>query len=52
METLFGVDWRAMFVPALGLIEVIVRGPIMYLALFRAGARRTCAPLVEGYAAA
>ena len=32
METLFGVDWHAMFVPALGLIEVVLRG--MYLALF------------------
>ena len=34
METLFGVDWHAMFVPALGLIEVVLRGTIMYLALF------------------
>jgi uncharacterized membrane protein YcaP (DUF421 family) len=34
METLLGVDWHAMFVPALGLIEVVVRGTIMYLALF------------------
>ena len=34
METLLGVDWHAMFVPALGLIEVVVRGTIMYLGLF------------------
>jgi len=34
MGTLFDVDWRAMFVPALGLLEVVVRGSIMYLALF------------------
>ena len=34
METLLGVDWHAMFVPALGLIDVVVRGTIMYLALF------------------
>ena len=33
METLLGVDWHAMFVPALGLIEVVLRGTIMYLAL-------------------
>jgi hypothetical protein len=34
MEHLFGVDWNAVFVPALGLVEVVVRGSIMYLALF------------------
>jgi uncharacterized membrane protein YcaP (DUF421 family) len=34
MEPVFGVDWHAMFVPALGLLEVIVRGTIMYLSLF------------------
>jgi len=28
------VDWNAVFVPSLGLIEVFVRGTIMYLALF------------------
>jgi uncharacterized membrane protein YcaP (DUF421 family) len=33
-ERLFDVDWHAVFVPALGLVEVVVRGSIMYLALF------------------
>lgn len=34
METLFAVDWKGMFVPSLGLMEVILRGSLMYLALF------------------
>ncbi|MCC7253485.1 YetF domain-containing protein [Hyphomicrobium sp.] len=28
------IDWNAVFVPSLGLIEVVVRGTILYLALF------------------
>lgn len=28
------IDWHSVFVPSLGLIEVFVRGTIMYLALF------------------
>ncbi len=34
MDHLFAVDWRAIFVPSLGLAEVFVRGTLMYLALF------------------
>ena len=34
MSELFNVDWHAMFVPAIGLAEVVLRGSIMYLALF------------------
>lgn len=34
METLFAVDWKGIFVPSLGLVEVIIRGSLMYLALF------------------
>ena len=34
MSDLFNVDWHAMFVPAIGLAEVVLRGRIMYLALF------------------
>lgn len=28
------IDWHAMFVPAMGLAEVVVRGTLMYIALF------------------
>lgn len=28
------IDWSAVFVPSLGLFEVVVRGTLMYLALF------------------
>jgi len=34
MSDLANVDWHAMFVPAIGLAEVVLRGSIMYLALF------------------
>ena len=34
MSELFNVDWHAMFVPAIGLAEIVLRGSIMYLALF------------------
>ena len=34
MDTVFAIDWRGMLVPSLGLLEVVVRGSIMYLALF------------------
>ena len=27
-------DWNAMFVPAVGLLEIVLRGTIMYLVLF------------------
>ena len=29
-----GVDWQSVFVPTIGLAEVVVRGTIMYLAMF------------------
>jgi uncharacterized membrane protein YcaP (DUF421 family) len=28
------VDWNAIFVPAIGLAEIIIRGSLMYLGLF------------------
>ena len=34
MNTLLGIDWKAMFVPATGLSEIALRGSLMYLALF------------------
>lgn len=34
MNTALAIDWHAVFVPALGLAEVVVRGSIIYLALF------------------
>jgi hypothetical protein len=34
MDKLFTVDWAAVFVPVLGLPEIVVRGTIMYLILF------------------
>ena len=34
MEKLLTVDWQAMFVPTLGLPEMVLRGTIMYLILF------------------
>ena len=34
MNTLLGINWKAMFVPATGLAEVALRGSLVYLALF------------------
>jgi uncharacterized membrane protein YcaP (DUF421 family) len=34
MQKLLEIDWTAMFVPSIGLLEMVVRGSIMYLALF------------------
>jgi len=34
MPNMLAVDWYAMFVPSLGLIEIVIRGTLMYLALF------------------
>ncbi|HEU4994189.1 MAG TPA: YetF domain-containing protein [Gemmatimonadaceae bacterium] len=31
-----GIDWRALFVPTVGIPELIVRGTLMYLAIFAA----------------
>jgi uncharacterized membrane protein YcaP (DUF421 family) len=31
---MFNIDWAAMFIPAQGLAEIVLRGTIMYLALF------------------
>jgi hypothetical protein len=28
------VDWNSVFVPAIGLAEIVVRGSLMYLGLF------------------
>lgn len=34
MEWLFDIDWRAMFVPVESPLEMVIRGTIMWLALF------------------
>jgi len=34
METLFKIDWQSMFVPTESILEVILRGSIMYLGMF------------------
>lgn len=34
METLFKIDWQSMFVPTESVLEVILRGSIMYLGMF------------------
>jgi uncharacterized membrane protein YcaP (DUF421 family) len=34
METLFKIDWQSMFVPTESVLEVILRGTIMYLGMF------------------
>lgn len=34
MDKLLHVDWQAMFVPAMGLADIVLRGTLMYLALF------------------
>jgi uncharacterized membrane protein YcaP (DUF421 family) len=34
MGKMLGVDWAAMFVPAIGLAEIVLRGSLMYLVLF------------------
>jgi uncharacterized membrane protein YcaP (DUF421 family) len=33
-DNIFRVDWRAVFVPTESLLEIIIRGTIMYLAIF------------------
>ena len=34
MEKIFQIDWQSVFVPAGSLLEVVVRGTIMYLVMF------------------
>ncbi|HVF46320.1 MAG TPA: YetF domain-containing protein [Pyrinomonadaceae bacterium] len=34
METLLQIDWQSMFVPTTSIVEVILRGTIMYLGMF------------------
>lgn len=34
MSSLFSVDWRELFVPNLSLVELFIRGSIVYLVLF------------------
>jgi uncharacterized membrane protein YcaP (DUF421 family) len=34
LDDVFKVDWRSVFVPELGLLELVLRGTLMYLALF------------------
>jgi uncharacterized membrane protein YcaP (DUF421 family) len=34
MDMLLKIDWNAMFVPTMGLADIVMRGTLMYLALF------------------
>jgi uncharacterized membrane protein YcaP (DUF421 family) len=34
MDKLLMVDWQGMFVPVMGLADIVLRGTVMYLALF------------------
>lgn len=34
METLFAIDWRSMFVPTESILEILIRGTVMYLAMY------------------
>jgi uncharacterized membrane protein YcaP (DUF421 family) len=34
MDVLFKIDWRSMFVPTESILEIIIRGTIMYLAMY------------------
>lgn len=34
MESLFKIDWQSMFVPTESLLEIIIRGSIMYLGMY------------------
>ena len=34
MDLLFAVDWEALFVPQMSLLELVIRGSVMYLSLF------------------
>src|SRR5215212_8635572 len=34
METLLTIDWRAVFVPTVSLLEIVLRGTVVYLLLF------------------
>jgi uncharacterized membrane protein YcaP (DUF421 family) len=34
MDKIFAINWEEMFVPQVGLLEIFLRGTIMYLAMF------------------
>ena len=34
METILNIDWRSVFVPTESVLEVILRGTIMYVGMF------------------
>jgi len=34
MDTIFKIDWQSMFVPTESVLEIIIRGSIMYLAMY------------------
>lgn len=34
MDTLFNIDWQSVFVPEISLLEMILRGTVIYLVLF------------------
>jgi uncharacterized membrane protein YcaP (DUF421 family) len=34
MDWLFEIDWRSLFIPSRSILEMVVRGSLMYLALF------------------
>ena len=34
MDLLFKIDWQSMFVPTESILEIVIRGTIMYLAMY------------------
>ncbi|CAN5594462.1 hypothetical protein BH10ACI3_BH10ACI3_06420 [soil metagenome] len=34
MDKIFAIDWHSMFVPTESLLEILIRGTIMYLAMY------------------
>jgi len=34
MDTFFNVNWKGVFVPSIPIVEIIVRGSLVYLAIF------------------
>lgn len=34
MDTLFRIDWQSVFVPTESILEIVIRGSIMYIAMF------------------
>jgi uncharacterized membrane protein YcaP (DUF421 family) len=34
MDSIFQIDWKSMLVPTVGIVEIILRGTVIYLSLF------------------